>query len=47
MATRTTDQKLQRIADEPVGARMKRVLTAIPTWILWTVVVVWNCISGV
>jgi alpha-glucoside transport system permease protein len=44
MATRTTErtEKLQRIADEPVGARMKRFLTAIPTWVLWTVVVVWT-----
>lgn len=35
-------QKYSQIAEEPVGSRMKRLLTAVPTWVLWIIVIIWT-----
>jgi alpha-glucoside transport system permease protein len=40
--TEERQAKLQSIATEPVGQRMQRVLSMVPTWILWLIVIVWS-----
>ncbi len=35
-------QKYTQIAEEPVGSRMKRLLSAVPTWVLWIIVIIWT-----
>ncbi len=43
MATTTDKQaRMQAIAAQPVGERLKGLMSRVPTWVLWGIVIVWT-----